>query len=648
MKAVIYARYSSDNQREESIEGQIRECTAYAEKNSITVLKHYIDRAMSAKTDDRPDFQHMIKDSEKGLFDLIIVWKLDRFSRDRYDSAHYKHLLKKNGVKVVSATELIADGPEGIMMESILEGMNEYYSAELSVKIRRGLMENALKGKFVSSTAPIGYVIDAEHYLQIDPLKASFVREAFQKYADGATMKEIRDWLNEHHVTSSRGKPITFNTVQLMLNNRRYIGEYHYNEIVVPGGHPAIVDEDLFNRVQERLAVNKKAPARHKAEDDYLLTTKLFCGNCGAMMRGECGTARNGATHHYYKCATVKRRAGTCHKKTVRKAWIEDLIVTETMKLVMNDKAIDAIVALLMDYQDRDNVNLPLYEKQLREAEKGIENLVNAIQQGIFTKSTRERLEQLESLKEELEQKIALEKLEKPRISEEFMRFWLLKFRKLDIRQQSHRKMLIDTFVNAVFLYDDKLVLTFNFKDGTRTMTMDDLVAASRDGEKDAGGSDMDEVTPLPEILDISRVSGFLLPFGTIIGTVIAFQSVEKHGHVPELAAVLLLHPQKSSQAPYWGCFKSVRIFYLMAQPIKRARISDQIGRCLCLFLFEKSVVRQPRPAAGRSLSALAEGPLCKQKRIICVEGCQQVISFRLALTACLTFPPFCPPKQEK
>ena len=511
MKAVIYARYSSDNQREESIEGQIRECTAYAEKNGITILKHYIDRAMSAKTDDRPDFQQMIKDSEKGLFDLIIVWKLDRFSRDRYDSAHYKHLLKKNGVKVVSATELIADGPEGIMMESILEGMNEYYSAELSVKIRRGLMENALKGKFVSSTAPIGYVIDTEHYLQIDPLKAPFVREAFQKYADGATMKEIRDWMNEHHVTSSRGKPITFNTVQLMLNNRRYIGEYHYNEIVVPGGHPAIVDEDLFNRVQERLAVNKKAPARHKAEDDYLLTTKLFCGNCGAMMRGECGTARNGITHHYYKCATVKRRAGTCHKKTVRKAWIEDLIVAETMKLVMDDKAIDAIVTLLMEYQDRDNINLPLYEKQLREAEKGIENLVNAIQQGIFTKSTRERLEQLEALKEELEQKIALEKLEKPRISEEFMRFWLLKFRKMDTRQQSHRKMLIDTFVNAVFLYDDKLVLTFNFKDGTRTMTMDDLDAANRDGEKDAGGSDLDEATPRAEILGDARVSAFLV-----------------------------------------------------------------------------------------------------------------------------------------
>lgn len=120
MNAVIYARYSSDSQRSESIDGQIRECTSFAEKSGYHVLKCYIDRAMSAKSADRPSFQRMIKDSSSKLFDTVIVWKLDRFSRDRYDSAHYKHLLKKNGVKVISATETIADGPEGIMMESIL------------------------------------------------------------------------------------------------------------------------------------------------------------------------------------------------------------------------------------------------------------------------------------------------------------------------------------------------------------------------------------------------------------------------------------------------------------------------------------------------------------------------------------------------
>ena len=148
MTAVIYARYSSDNQREESIEGQIRECTAYAEKNGITVVKHYIDRALSAKTDNRPDFQQMIKDSEKRLFDIVLVWKLDRFARNRYDSAHYEYQLERNHVKLVSATEPISDSPAGIMVKSMLTGMAEYYSAELSEKVVRGMTENVMKGKY--------------------------------------------------------------------------------------------------------------------------------------------------------------------------------------------------------------------------------------------------------------------------------------------------------------------------------------------------------------------------------------------------------------------------------------------------------------------------------------------------------------------
>ena len=173
MKAVIYARYSSDNQREESIEGQIRECTAFAEKNNITILRHYIDRAFSAKTDNRPEFQNMIKDSGKRLFDMIIVWKLDRFARNRYDSARYKAALKKNGVKVVSATEVISDGAEGIILESVLEGYAEYYSADLSEKVVRGMTENALKCKYNGGTRPIGYLIDDDQCFQTRPAYSS-------------------------------------------------------------------------------------------------------------------------------------------------------------------------------------------------------------------------------------------------------------------------------------------------------------------------------------------------------------------------------------------------------------------------------------------------------------------------------------------
>ena len=509
MKAVIYARYSSDNQREESIEGQIRECTAFAEKNGITILRHYIDRAFSAKTDNRPEFQNMIKDSGKRLFDMIIVWKLDRFARNRYDSARYKTALKKNGVKVVSATEVISDGAEGIILESVLEGYAEYYSADLSEKVVRGMTENALKSKYNGGTLPIGYQIDSDQCFQLDPLTAPFVREAFQRYDEGATMTQIRDWLNEQGVKNTRGQKMTYNSIQHLLNNRRYIGEYTYRDIVVPDGIPAIVPQDLFDRVQEKLAKNKKTPARHKAEDDYLLTTKLFCGYCGAYLCGESGTSHTGNVHHYYKCVSVKKKRTECHKKSVRKEWIEDLVVNETMKMVMDDTAIEAIVSMLMDLQDRENVNLPLYEQQLREADTAIQNLLNAIQQGILTKSTKGRLEELEVTKEELETKIACEKLAKPKVSAEFMTFWLHRFRKLDVRQKSHRKILIDTFINAIFLYDDKMVITFNYKDGTDTITFDDLKTALADKNT---GSDLDcSTAPKPprRLLLYGRRGGF-------------------------------------------------------------------------------------------------------------------------------------------
>ena len=170
MKAVIYARFSSDRQREESIEGQLRECREYAKKNGITIVHEYIDRALSASkdTEKRLDFLRMIRDSGKGQFEAVLVWKLDRFARDRYDSAHYKHILKKNGVRVISATEPISDGPEGIILESMLEGMAEYYSAELSVKIHRGQKENALKCRNNGGVIPLGYKLGIDKVLEVD------------------------------------------------------------------------------------------------------------------------------------------------------------------------------------------------------------------------------------------------------------------------------------------------------------------------------------------------------------------------------------------------------------------------------------------------------------------------------------------------
>ena len=505
MTAVIYARYSSDNQREESIEGQIRECTAYAEKNGITVVKHYIDRALSAKTDNRPDFQQMIKDSEKRLFDIVLVWKLDRFARNRYDSAHYEYQLERNHVKLVSATEPISDSPAGIMVKSMLTGMAEYYSAELSEKVVRGMTENVLKGKYNGGTIPIGFKVDEEKFFQVDPLKAPFVVEAFQRYNDGATMKELMNWLNDSGVTTNRNQKFTYNSVQTLLTNKRYIGENHFKDIVMPDSIPAIVDKDLFEEVQQKIKKNSRAPARHKAEDDYLLTTKLFCGMCGAMMFGECGTGRNKVVHHYYKCATAKRFK-TCKKKTVRKEWLEDLVIAETMKLIQDDAVIDAIVAEVMELQEQENTTLPLLEKQMREVENGIENMLNAIQAGVLTNSTKSRLEKLEAQQKELEVRIAEEKIARPRLSENQVRFWLTRFRKLDPNVKSHRETLINTFVNAVYLYDEKVLIAFNYKDGTKTISFNEIAAKDA---SEGNGSDLGCFAP-PKNLSVYNTLRFL------------------------------------------------------------------------------------------------------------------------------------------
>ncbi len=479
MTAVIYARYSSSSQREESIEGQIRECTAYAERNGYTIIGKYTDRAISGRTDDRPEFQKMIQDSRKKLFDTVLVWKLDRFARNRYDSARYKNALKKNGIRVVSANETISNGAEGILLESMLEGMAEYYSADLAEKVVRGRTENALKCKWNGGTVPIGYMVDEEQHLQPNTLTSPFVVDAFKLYDQGYTITEIRDHLNNKGLTNTLGGALTFGSVQHMLSNRRYIGEYIYRDIVTPGGIPAIVPQDLFDRVQEKLAKNKKAPARAKAEESYILTTKLFCGHCGTSMNGESGKSRNGEIHRYYKCHAVKKKLNDCKKKSVKKEWIENLVIKETMQMLMDDDMVEAIVSMLMHLQDQESTTLPVLEKQLRDTEKGIHNIVSAIEKGMFSEALQKRMEELETAKEELTLRIEMEKLEKPRITAEQMTFWLHRFRKLDMQKEEHRQMLVDTFVNSIFLYDDKLLLTFNFKDGTRTITFGDVKIAT-------------------------------------------------------------------------------------------------------------------------------------------------------------------------
>ena len=502
MKAVIYARYSSDSQREESIEGQIRECSEYAERNKITILTSYIDRALSARTADRPEFQRMIRDSEKGLFDTVLVWKLDRFSRDRYDSAHYKHILKKNGVKVISAKENISDGPEGIILESMLEGYAEYYSAELSQKIQRGQKENAMKCKNNGGHTPLGYCVDREHgVLAIDPVTAPIVQEIYTRYDGGERIREIRDSLNARGIRTQMGKPFSTGAVSLILKNRKYIGEYRYGDVVVPDGMPVIIRKDIFERVSQRMEANKKAPAKAKADEEYLLTTKLFCGTCGRMMAGESGkSGTKGIKYRYYKCSGAKRGLG-CHRKPLRKDWIERVAVLLTVRQVLTDETIDRIADAIVVMQEEEDTTIPAMERQLRECEKGIANMLNAIQAGILTSSTKERLEELERQRDALNASILTARMERPKYTKEEIVQWISRYKYGNINDKDYQKEIIDTFLNSIYVYDDRLVFTYNYRDGTETLTLKEIEAAF--------SSDLIDLAP-PDRKPPTFVGGFL------------------------------------------------------------------------------------------------------------------------------------------
>ncbi len=487
MKGVIYARYSSDNQREESIEGQLRECKAFAEKNDIQIIETYIDRALSAKTDNRPAFQKIISDSAKGQFDVVIVWKLDRFARNRYDSAHYKAILKRNNVRVISATEVISQGPEGIILESLLEGMAEYYSAELAEKIIRGMTENAYKCKFNGGAIPFGYYIDDERHFQIKEEEAAVVREVFKLYNGGMTLKQVADHLNSKGIRSRRGTTYKVSSVSKMISNRRYMGEYRFREIVIENGIPAIISKDEFEAANNRLAGNKRAPAKFKAkaDDEYILSTKLYCGKCMSFMIGESGTSRRNITYRYYKCSSAKLKKG-CDKKPVKKDAIEDVVIDQIQKIIWDDELIDEIAGTVITVQNQGGSEIPILTKQLSDTEKSIANIMKAIEMGVVTETTKDRLLELEGQKKELEYQIATEKIKRPTLTKEQVIQWLKHFRELDPKNPKYRKRLVDSFVNAIILYDDKIEFYFNFKYGATVLKKDDL-------EK---GSDLFALTP--------------------------------------------------------------------------------------------------------------------------------------------------------
>lgn len=494
MKAVIYARYSpGPNQTDKSIEGQIRECTQFAHQNDILIVGTYADHKKTGRNDNRAEFQRMLRDSARGLFDAVIVWKIDRFGRNREEIAINKVKLRRNGVRVMYAKEHIPDGPEGIILESTLEGLAEYYSANLSQNIMRGMREVAMKGQSTGGGGrSLGYYVDQDKHFQIDEHGAQIVRQIFEMYNSGKQASEIIKELNGKGLKTANGKPFNHNSIARILSNRRYIGEYHWHDILIPDGMPRIIDDEMFEKVQKRLEKNKKAPARKiqaGSEEEFLLTTKLFCGHCGETMIGDSGTSKGGQRYSYYTCSTRKhRKAGkSCDKKSVRKNELERYIVEQTVNRVLVDEVIEYIADKVVELQRKelaDTSMLDYYKSQLRETEKSLKNIMAAIEQGIFTPTTKDRLLELEAEKADLEANIQREEIARPTFSKEQIIFFLERFKGGDVNDREYQRQIIDTFVSQIWLYDDKTVITYNYSGEGNTVTLEAVEAAASEAEK--------------------------------------------------------------------------------------------------------------------------------------------------------------------
>ena len=453
--AVIYARYSSDTQTEQSIEGQLRVCNEYAKNNDILILRTYIDRAMTGTNDNRPDFRQMIEDSKKHDFNIVLVYKFDRFSRNKYETTKHKKTLKDNGVKVVSATEYIPDSPEAIILESMIEGYAEYYSAELSQKVKRGMNETRQKGNFTGGTVIYGYKVE-NHKVVIDEEKAEVVRFIYDQYAQGVYVKDIIKTLTERGIFN-RGKKFARNTVYNILKNEKYSGIYRHGNEVFTNMYPQIVPTEIYENVRRKTETNKYGT--RSVEVVYLLRNKIKCGYCGSPISAECGTAKNGQKIRYYKCLGRKHQSG-CKKSQVRKEILEKYVLDNVYEQMQRPEILDKMATYLLQVQEnriKQNSVLTNLIKEKRQTENTINNIMQAIELGGQSATVMKRMRELEEKLTDIEKRLTIEKSQTAfRLSKE----QIIDYYKFALEKEPLQ--LINYFIKEIQLYDDKMIIIYN------------------------------------------------------------------------------------------------------------------------------------------------------------------------------------------
>lgn len=459
----IYARYSSHSQRDVSIRQQVDDALRYAARHNIYIVACYVDRHLTGRTDRRPDFHRMLREAEAGEWSFVVTWKNDRFARNRYDAAIYKARLKKFGVRCLFSQEDIPAGPEGILLEAMLEGDAEYRSVAMAEDIKRGLAYNAANC-MVTGAIPYGYRRGEDYRLELDPDRAPIVKEIFDRFLAGWQFSVIAEDLNRRGITTATGGQWNKGSFHRLLKNERYTGVYIYGDIRTEGGIPMIISRDDWLVAQQRLQTKKHPQGRPVRRADYLLTGKLFCGLCGSPMVGISGTGKGGGKHYYYTCQG-RRVDHKCTKKNVRREWVEDQVCRLAMSVILKDDVIEWMADSVVDYQrrHRDDGTIAALKAQLKQVARARDNMMAAIEAGVITEGTKARLLELEGQVKKLTDAIETERALRPTYARERIIYWLEGFRHGDLEDPAFRQKLVNTFVNSVFLYDDHIKLALNF-----------------------------------------------------------------------------------------------------------------------------------------------------------------------------------------
>jgi DNA invertase Pin-like site-specific DNA recombinase len=466
MNAVIYARYSSDKQTENSIDFQLRADQAYCETKGLKIVGEYIDRAVSGTTDDRPEFQRMIEDAKKRQFAYIIVYRFDRFARNRYDSAIYKKELESYGVRVLSTEESIGTGDEGIILESIYEAMAESYSRRLSRVVTQGMRETARKGLSTGGNLSLGLKI-VDHKVELDERYIPAIRYCFEARAEGITKTPIAKELNARGFRTKKGGLFTVNTISQILANPVYKGVHNYAGI--ERSCPAAVSTELWDRVQEIEKRDKKSYGKKVSETYYALSGKIFCGHCGASLIGDCGTSGTGEKYFYYSCST-RKKSRSCKKKSEKKDFIEWYICEQTVKFVLTDANIKRIAerVVALSEEELGSGELSRLEKRLAEIEREIDAAADSLMKTNSTaliKRINEKVAVLEAQQNATETEISrLRVRQELRVTVREVEAFLRGFCSGDLFDEAFRRRLIKTLVNCIYLFDDKVVIYYNVR----------------------------------------------------------------------------------------------------------------------------------------------------------------------------------------